>query len=97
MRLPWDSKSTNTDHEMQEHIKGVLGVLATSTHYESYLGLPSFVSKSKQQSFNFIQARIWHKIQGWKEKLLSQGGREVFVKAILQAMLTFSMGFFFAA
>lgn len=86
--------STNTDHETQEHIKGVLGVSATSTHYESYLGLPSFVGRSKRQSFSFIQEQIWHKIQDWKEKLLFQSGREVLVKAILQAMPTSSMGCF---
>ena len=33
-------------------------------------------------------------MQGWKERLLSQGGREILIKAVLQAMPTFTMGCF---
>ena len=32
--------------------------------------------------------------QGWESKLLSQEGREVLIKAIIQAIPTFSMGCF---
>ena len=74
-------------------LKICLGVGAT-TNYEKYLGLPSFVGRAKKQSFSYIQERIWHKMQGWKERLLSQGGREVLVKAVLQAMLAFTMACF---
>ena len=50
--------------------------------------------EQKKQSFSYIQERIWHKMQGWKERLLLQGGREVLIKAVLQAMPTFTMGCF---
>lgn len=85
--------SSNSDPLMQENIMNLLGVSATS-HYEKYLGLPSFVGKAKKQSFSYIRECIWHKIQGWKEKLLAQGGREVLIKAVLQAMLTYAMSYF---
>ena len=71
----------------------MLGVAAIA-QYEKYLGLPSFVGRVKKQSFSFLWERIWHKIQGWKEKLLSQAGCEVLIKAVLQAMPTFTMGCF---
>ena len=85
--------SPNTDPHMQEEIKNLLGVAAT-TNYEKYLGLPSFVGRGKKQSFSYIREQIWQKIQGWKERLLSQGGREVLIKVVLRAMPTYSMACF---
>ena len=79
--------SSNTDQAMRDQIKTSIGVLAT-THTKSYLSVPSFVGRAKKQRFGYIREWIWHKIQGWKEKLLSQGGREILIKAVLQAMPT---------
>ena len=67
---------------MQQEIKNLLGVGVT-TNYDKYLGLPSFVGRVKKQSFSYIWERIWHKMQGWKERLLSQGGREVLISGPL--------------
>ena len=39
--------------------------------YEKYLGLPVVVGKNKNASLNYIKERVWAKLQGWKEKLLS--------------------------
>ena len=57
-------------------IKNTLGVEEIRS-YEKYLGLPSLVGKNKKASFNYIKERIWRKLQGWKEQLLSQAGREI--------------------
>ena len=49
-------------------------------HYEKYLGLLSFVGLNKTVCFTQIKERIWARMQGWKEKLLSQAGNEVMIK-----------------
>ena len=62
--------------------------------YERYLGLPAVVGKNKKASLNYIKERVWNKLQGWKEKLLSQVEREVLLKVMVQAIPTFAMGCF---
>ena len=42
----------------------------------------------------FIKERVWAKLQGWKEQLLFQAGRELLLKAIVQAIPTFAMSCF---
>ena len=48
-----------------------------STQFEKYLGLPSVVGRVKRRAFNEIKDRVFRRLQGWKEKLLSQARREV--------------------
>ncbi|KAK2383275.1 hypothetical protein QL285_070742 [Trifolium repens] len=40
-------------------------------HFSKYLGQPTFIGRSKNQAFNFIQDRVWKKLKGWKERNLS--------------------------
>ena len=61
------SKSTTLD--MRAEIKEALGV-PKIVQYDKYLGLPSFVGKSKKASFDYIKERVWRKLQGWEESLL---------------------------
>ena len=62
------SKSTSEDTKNQ--LKIALDV-PEIVQYEKYLGLPSLIGRHKKASFNFIKERVWRKLQGWKEKLLS--------------------------
>ena len=62
--------------------------------YEKYLGLPSLIGRKRAESFTQIKERVWHKFKGWKEKLLSQAGREVLIKAVAQAIPAYSMSCF---
>ena len=74
-------------------IKNTLGVEEIRS-YEKYLGLPSLVEKNKKVSFNYIKERVWRKLQGWEEQLLSQVGREILIKAVVQAIPTYTMNCF---
>ena len=85
--------SRNTDEQMKEAIKSSLNVPAIQ-HYKKYLGFPSFVGRAKKQCFTHLKERIWAKMQGWKEKLLSQAGKGVMIKAVVQSILTYSMSVF---
>ena len=59
--------------ETKNSIKLLLGVPEIK-QYEKYLGLPcnqAVVGKNRRASLNYIKDRVWGKLQGWKEKLLS--------------------------
>ncbi|KAL0011178.1 hypothetical protein SO802_006286 [Lithocarpus litseifolius] len=60
-------------------------------HHEKYLGLPPLVGRSKRNAFNHIKDQVGRKIAGWKGKLLSNASREILIKAVAQATLTYTM------
>uniref|UniRef100_A0A5B7BN08 Reverse transcriptase domain-containing protein n=1 Tax=Davidia involucrata TaxID=16924 RepID=A0A5B7BN08_DAVIN len=87
------SFSANVTADRREQIKQILGVSICSIH-NKYLGLPSTIGRSKVQPFNLIRDRVWRKLKGWKEKLLSKAGREVLIKSVAQAIPTYMMSCF---
>jgi ribonuclease HI len=85
--------SKGTSMHIQDSIKVTLGV-PIIRQYEKYLGLPSLVGRNRSASFSQIKEKVWSKLKGWKEKLLSQAGREILIKAVAQAIPTYSMSCF---
>ena len=59
-----------------------------------YLGLPSVIGKSKNQVFAEIKEKVGEKLFEWKEKIPSIGGKEVLIKAVIQAIPTYTMSCF---
>jgi hypothetical protein len=85
--------SKSTPRHIQNNIQGMLGV-PVIRQYEKYLGLPSFVGRAKYLNFAQIKERVWSKLKGWKEKLISQAGREILIKSVTQALPTYAMNCF---
>ena len=62
--------------------------------HEKYLGLPPLMGRSKKKAYNRIKDKVSRKIAGWKGKLLSNVGREILLKAVVQATPTYTMNCF---
>ena len=50
--------------------------------------------RSKVSTFRELQERVSKRVIGWKEKNISKAGREVQIKSVAQAILTYSMNIF---
>ena len=78
---------------MRASVKAILNVPNEQLN-EKYLGMPSDVGTSKNGAFKYRKDRLWAKIQGWMEKVLSAAGKEVLIKSIAQAIPVYSMACF---
>ncbi|KAK3225459.1 hypothetical protein Dsin_005321 [Dipteronia sinensis] len=76
-----------------ERLAALIGVNLVECH-EKYLGLPCFTGRSKRAVFADIVNRVWNRIIGWGEKLLSVGGKDTLIKAVIQSIPTYAMGIF---
>ena len=44
------------------------------------------MGRSKREIFGFLKVKLRNRIQGWQTKLLSKAGREIFLKAVGEAI-----------
>lgn len=56
-----------------------------------YLGLPVEWGRSKVSGLTWIKERVLAKLEGWKESLLNQVGKEVLIKVVIQAISSYAM------
>ena len=61
---------------------------------DKYLGLPALVGADRSDCFKHFIERIIQRINGWKEKQLSIGGKEILLKALAQAIPVYAMSVF---
>src|ERR1044072_4691938 len=85
--------SQNVPSIRHNQLVQLLGVKAVES-FGKYLGLPTIMGRPKSQVFSFVRDRVWKKLKGWKEKALSQAGREVLIKVVVQAIPSYVMGCF---
>ena len=61
---------------------------------EKYLGLPMVGGKSKVNTFKDLGEKITKRVLGWNEKYISKADREILIKTVAQAILTYTMEMF---
>ncbi|KAL9663876.1 hypothetical protein QQ045_019269 [Rhodiola kirilowii] len=83
----------NIRDELARSLGGILGVKVVNC-IDKYLGLPICLNGRKTAMLNFIEDRMWKRVNGWKEKLLSVAGKEVLIKSIIQAIPVYAMSCF---
>lgn len=60
----------------------------SSTSVDRYLGLPTLVGRNKKEAFSHLCDKMRTKVNGWANRFLSQGGKDVYIKSVLQALPT---------
>jgi hypothetical protein len=85
--------SRNSSVDDKEQIQGVAAI-PTDQRYDTYLGLPALVGRSRTKAFGSIKEKVWKRLQDWKNNFLSQAGKEVLLKAVVQAIPTYCMSIF---
>ncbi|KAK4255381.1 hypothetical protein QN277_008388 [Acacia crassicarpa] len=85
--------SSNTPMEVRAMVCNTLGVSA-SEDPGKYLGIPSIWGKTKCQALAYVRERVTSKLQSWGTSSLSYAGREVMIKAVIQAIPIFPMNCF---
>lgn len=85
--------SPHMPQHMKNYIKRRFGA-GESTNMEKYLGLSAVVGRSRKQAFSYLLKKIEKTMLRWNYKLLSKGGKEVLLKAVAQAIPTYTMSVF---
>jgi hypothetical protein len=85
--------SKHVKEEVKRSIHQILHMQQVE-QFSKYLGMPTYIGRSKNQTFQFLQDKVWKKLKGWKEKHLSFAGRATLIKAVAQAIPTYIMSSF---
>ena len=85
--------SRNTRPEIRVDIQHMLGARIMED-CEKYLSLPMVGGKLKVNTFRELHEKINKRVLGWNKKFISKAAREVLIKTVAQAILTYSMGIF---
>ena len=82
--------SANTDVDVKVEVCEAPNIMTESLN-DKYLGLPAMVGADRSDCFRHLIDRVMTRIDGWKEKMLSMGGKEILIKSIAQAVPVYAM------
>jgi len=82
--------SNNTEVNVKAEVCEALNIM-TEYLSDKYLGLPAMLGAERSDCFRHLIHRVNSRINGWKEILLSLGGKEILIKSIAQAILVCAM------
>jgi hypothetical protein len=82
--------SNNTHVDAKVEACEALNIMTESLS-DKYLGLSAMVGADRSDCFRHLIDRVNSRINGWKEKLLSMGGKEILIKSIAQAIPVYAM------
>ncbi|XP_074378458.1 uncharacterized protein LOC141719995 [Apium graveolens] len=82
--------SPNTDVTSSQEICDILQVQKSELP-GNYLGLPMYIGRHKNNAFKFLTERICKKLQSWRNKPMSKGGKMVLLKSAAQSIPNFWM------
>ncbi|KAK6164390.1 hypothetical protein DH2020_001254 [Rehmannia glutinosa] len=85
--------SPNTQQATRQSILGIFRISSTTPH-DTYLGLPSMIGRNKNRTFASIRERVWKRVSILNRNYLSAAGREVLIKAVVQAIPIYFMSLF---
>jgi hypothetical protein len=77
----------------QERVKQILKIENTATE-DRYLGLATPEGRMSKDKFKTIKERLIQKYNNWVERNMSSGAKDVMIKAVAQAIPTYTMGVF---
>jgi hypothetical protein len=85
--------SPSVDVQDKADICSELNIL-TEALSNKYLGLPAMVGTDRSDNFMYLLERVIARLNGWKEKTMSIGAKEILLKAVIQSISVFAMGVF---
>lgn len=82
--------SKNTSQEMRDLIRAELQGVQEQRRAK-YLGLPLMIGRAKKEVFSYITEAVAKKTSSWKNIFLSQAGKDVLLKSVIDALPVFTM------
>jgi ribonuclease HI len=79
--------------ETQDAIKNLLQIVCHNFE-DKYLGFPTPEGRLNKGKFQSLQEKMWKRIILWGENYLSSGGKEIMLKAVIQAIPVYVMSIF---